>query len=180
MILAWRETEIVSLVNDKGTVSVRELAELYNVADITIRRDLQKLDSLNLVRRIHGGAVRINRRPDGIEHLDSPPDMGTDALILAPVHNRAAHTLRERALRGHIPLIAELAPQDGAIYLGPDNFNASVTLGRWTARCVEDKFLGNAHVLCISLQQPNTIERTAGFIEGLRSGMRTAATNRRD
>ncbi len=172
MALPRREAEIVSLVNKKGTVSVRELAELYRVADITIRRDLQKLDSLNLLRRTHGGAVRLD--PDSlvsVEGTDLIPDVAADALIIAPVQNRAAHTLRERALRSHIPLIAESAPQRGAIYLGPDNFNASFALGQWTARYVEQVFGGIAHVLCLFVQLPNTLERSSGFLEGLRSSL---------
>ncbi len=175
MVLIQREAEIITLVNKQGAISVRELAELYHVAEITIRRDLRKLESLHLLRRTHGGATRLDEKlgwlPANVDLLDSAPYVTADALILAPVQNQIAHTLRERALRSHIPLIAESAPQKGAIYLGPDNFNASVKLGRWTAQYIEDEFDGRAHVLSIILNLPNTLERTAGFLEGLQSAL---------
>ncbi|MCC7450697.1 MAG: DeoR family transcriptional regulator [Anaerolineae bacterium] len=178
MVLIPREAEIITLVNKQGTVSVRELAEIYHVAEITIRRDLRKLESLHLLRRTHGGAMRLDDQtawglPDVIDLLDTSPYVSADALVLAPVQHQIAHTLRERALRSHIPLIAESAPQKGAIYLGPDNFDASVKLGQWTAQYIEEAFDGRAHVLSIILSLPNTLERSAGFLEGLQSTLHT-------
>src|SRR4051794_19866637 len=109
MILAKRESEIITLVNEQGAVSVRELAGLYQVAEITIRRDLKKLEALNLLRRTHGGATRLDERSGKrfSSGAIAEAEVSADALILAPVQGHAAHTLHERALRSHIPLIAE-------------------------------------------------------------------------
>ncbi len=177
MLLIERENEILSLVNKRGAVSVRELAELCDVAEVTIRRDLKKLESLNLLRRTYGGAVQIGVATENSARLTVPDKSADvpDALILAPVQNRAVHTLRERALRSRIPLIAESAPQDGAIYLGPNNFDASVALGVWAGEYVRDHLGGNACVLDIVLQLPNTRARSAGFSKGLRSVLGDAA-----
>lgn len=173
MLLIEREREIIQLLNQRGTISVRELAESCNVTEMTIRRDLKKLEQLNLLQRTHGGATRIdlpllaqvaNQPDNGFKQADLP----TDALILAPVQSHIAHTLRERAVRSQIPLLAESAPIENAIYLGPLNYEGSAALGRWAGEYVLEHFDGVAQVLDIILQLPNTRERSAGFVDGLR------------
>lgn len=52
-----RLQSIRSLLDIRGRVSVVELAEQYQVAQETIRRDLMKLEKNGVVRKIHGGAV---------------------------------------------------------------------------------------------------------------------------
>lgn len=168
MLLIEREKEIISLVNRRGTVSVRELAEVCNVTEVTIRRDLKKLEDLRLIHRTHGGAARIdNLLQQAAVHSLPTIDLETDALILAPVQTLAAHTLRERALRSQIPLLAESAPLDGAIYLGPRNYENALELGHWAGHYVQDHLGGSATVLLIELQLPNTQARSAGFAEGM-------------
>jgi len=54
---AERLQSIRSLLDVRGRVSVVELAEQYQVAQETIRRDLVKLEKNGIVRKIHGGAV---------------------------------------------------------------------------------------------------------------------------
>ncbi|MBA3873910.1 MAG: substrate-binding domain-containing protein [Anaerolineae bacterium] len=101
-----------------------------------------------------------------------PKTKGEDALILAPVHNTASHTLRERTLRNQIPFLAESCPQDGAIYLGPNNFEAGYALGCWTAEFVLEKWGTSkvAYVLDISEHDlANTKDRSKGFADGIRS-----------
>lgn len=176
MLTVEREEAILALVNKHGIVSVRELAELCNVTEMTIRRDLRRLEASDLLRRTRGGAVRIDRpaltaAPDEpLVKVDSP-----DALILAPVQNLTAHTMRERAIRNRIPLLAESAPFDGAIYLGPRNFEASFTLGRWAGEYVQRRFGGKARVLDITQTLINIRARSAGFAHGLYSVLDTDA-----
>src|SRR5258708_39580374 len=121
MLLDKREADIVAFVSQKGAASVRDLANLYDVTEVTIRRDLKKLEELSLLKRTHGGAVRIGGiLGEAALNIASPAadaSLPTDALILAPVQSRAAHTLRERAVRSQIPLIAESVPVEGAVYL---------------------------------------------------------------
>lgn len=52
-----RLQSIRSLLDIRGRVSVVELAEQYQVAQETIRRDLMKLEKNGVVRKVHGGAV---------------------------------------------------------------------------------------------------------------------------
>ena len=54
-----RSEEILSLVNAKGSVSVRELADEIYASPSTIRRDIEKLEQKGLLRRHHGGAESV-------------------------------------------------------------------------------------------------------------------------
>lgn len=59
MLVAERYEKIVALVNERGSIRVSELSELYQVTEETIRRDLDKLERGGRLRRSHGGAVSI-------------------------------------------------------------------------------------------------------------------------
>ncbi|WP_286272454.1 transcriptional repressor AgaR [Thalassotalea hakodatensis] len=56
-----RRQEIVLLTEKKGNVSVKELAENFNISTVTIRNDLNELNRLGLLVRSRGGAVPSNR-----------------------------------------------------------------------------------------------------------------------
>lgn len=53
-----RQNQILSLIETQSRVVVSELSELYSVSEATIRRDLRHMAKLNLLRRVHGGALR--------------------------------------------------------------------------------------------------------------------------
>ncbi len=55
-----RKQEILEMIRSQGTALISDLAKAFNISDITIRRDLTKLESLGLVRRIHGAVVDIS------------------------------------------------------------------------------------------------------------------------
>ena len=57
MLAAERQAMIVELIKENGSVQVDELAKELNVSSMTIRRDLMKLESGNMIERCHGGAV---------------------------------------------------------------------------------------------------------------------------
>ena len=52
-----RHTKIVEMVLDKGSISIADITSLFNVSEMTARRDLNELDRQGLLRRVHGGAV---------------------------------------------------------------------------------------------------------------------------
>jgi DeoR/GlpR family transcriptional regulator of sugar metabolism len=56
-MLNERQTKILSLLSRDELTSVNELAKKLNVSSVTIRQDLNFLESEGLLRRIHGGAV---------------------------------------------------------------------------------------------------------------------------
>lgn len=67
-----RQVEILSRARANGRVNVAALAEYFDVTQETIRRDLTTLERLGEVRRVHGGAIAIERLADepAIEQRD--------------------------------------------------------------------------------------------------------------
>jgi len=56
-----RQAEIVEALQHEGFQSVRGLAERFEVTTSTIRRDLERLESMDLLKRTHGGAVALRQ-----------------------------------------------------------------------------------------------------------------------
>lgn len=57
MLPPERQKLILMEVESKGNVSVKELKSLLNVSLDTVRRDLEHLERLDKIQRVHGGAV---------------------------------------------------------------------------------------------------------------------------
>lgn len=57
LIPAERQDYIADLVRRKRTISVSALSEALRVSEVTIRRDLERLEALGILERTHGGAV---------------------------------------------------------------------------------------------------------------------------
>ena len=55
-----RREIIEDLINTQGTVVVSELAERFELTEETIRKDLKRLEERGALKRIYGGAVRVN------------------------------------------------------------------------------------------------------------------------
>jgi len=56
-----RQQRITGLIRKNQAVEIPNLAELFNVSEMTIRRDLDYLASEDLIARIHGGAAIAER-----------------------------------------------------------------------------------------------------------------------
>ncbi|MFQ5858464.1 MAG: DeoR/GlpR family DNA-binding transcription regulator [Anaerolineae bacterium] len=66
LIPAERRHRIREMLRAQGTVKVSALSQLFDVSEITIRRDLEHLERDGLLERTHGGAVlsqRMRREP---------------------------------------------------------------------------------------------------------------------
>ncbi len=57
MLTNERHIKIVDIITNQGNVSVEELAKMLKVSKMTIRRDLEKLQEDNILKRTHGGAI---------------------------------------------------------------------------------------------------------------------------
>lgn len=55
-----RHLKIMNLVNSRGQISVRELSQALNVSVVTMRKDLDELESMNLLQKEHGYAARVS------------------------------------------------------------------------------------------------------------------------
>ncbi len=83
-----RQDQIARIVEEHGRARVADLARLFRVSGVTIRKDLVALDSAGRVQRAHGGAIVAERsRPE------------------------RAFEVRERLQRGEKTLIGEAAAQ---------------------------------------------------------------------
>lgn len=67
-----RREYILRLLREGGQVDVGAVAQALAVSEMTVRRDLARLDSEGLARRVHGGAT--NRRPDFSNRAGVMPD----------------------------------------------------------------------------------------------------------
>jgi len=52
-----RQSQIAELVQGKGRISITDICEIFEVSNMTARRDLGELDRQGLLRRVHGGAI---------------------------------------------------------------------------------------------------------------------------
>lgn len=59
MLIDERRQHILSLVQNQGRVLVGELSRTLGISQITIRKDLEHLQSKGLIQRTHGGALRL-------------------------------------------------------------------------------------------------------------------------
>lgn len=57
MLVVERQQAIISHLAKKGNVSVSELCQMFNVSEMTIRRDLVDLEKQGLLQRTYGGAI---------------------------------------------------------------------------------------------------------------------------
>ena len=59
MLKEERQQNILQILNDEHKIIASDLSKRLSVSEDTIRRDLNELDSLGLVKRVHSGALRI-------------------------------------------------------------------------------------------------------------------------
>ncbi len=74
-----RQQKILRIVNDNNYVSVNKLSKLLYASLPTIRRDLAELEKEGVIKRNHGGAMRI-----------------TEGSVLLPLEFRSAHNIHEK------------------------------------------------------------------------------------
>ena len=61
MFAEERQLLIAALVTEAGRVTVTDLASRFNITAETVRRDLDTLETARQLRRVHGGAVALDR-----------------------------------------------------------------------------------------------------------------------
>lgn len=78
-----RRDQIAEELRRRGRVSVRRLALTHDVTPETVRRDLVELEGRGQLRRVHGGAVALER-------LRVEPAVDERSAIMAPAKSRIA------------------------------------------------------------------------------------------
>ena len=114
MYAAERQQRIIAEARRAGRVEVAALADSLGVATETIRRDLTALERRGSLRRVHGGAIPVER-------LEVEPSLATRSGRLTDVKRRiAARALDQLPSGGSVILdsgtttgaVAELLPPD--------------------------------------------------------------------
>ena len=60
-----RHRAVLDLVEQNGSMTVRELAEALGVAAVTVRVDVRELARRGLISRVHGGVTRVDTVTEG-------------------------------------------------------------------------------------------------------------------
>lgn len=61
MLTQERQSRILSILSEQGSVTVTRLTEILQSSESTVRRDLARLDKQGLLNKVHGGATAIRR-----------------------------------------------------------------------------------------------------------------------
>ncbi|MFQ6372509.1 DeoR/GlpR family DNA-binding transcription regulator [Shewanella sp. YIC-542] len=83
-----RRHTIITLLNERGEVSVEQLAQAFDTSEVTIRKDLAALENDGLLLRRYGGAVSLP------QELVAAPMRGPSANQLA-IARKAAGLIRD-------------------------------------------------------------------------------------
>lgn len=125
-----RQAEIVGQARREGRVDVATLAARFDVTPETIRRDLTACERRGVLRRVHGGAIPVER-------LGFEPRVATrDRVMTAEKERIAKAALDELPGEGAILLdagtttarLAELLPSDRELTVVTNALNIAVTL----------------------------------------------------
>lgn len=75
LLAEGRRAGILEWIREEGSARVRELAAAFEVSEVTIRQDLEKLETEGFVERVHGGAFLKSLpqkvRDMALEHQDN-------------------------------------------------------------------------------------------------------------
>lgn len=165
MYATERQQEIVTRARLDGRVEVKDLADSLDVTPETVRRDLTALERRGLLRRVHGGAIPVERL--GIEPavadregrmagqkeriakaaLDELPDGGAVILDAGTTTIRLAELLptdRELTVVTHALPIAMLLATRPSITLhllgGTVRGRTLAAVGPWAERAMADVY----------------------------------------
>lgn len=129
-----RQQLILAALSTRGECRTRQLATRFRLSEMTLRRDLKELEERGLLRRVHGGAVPVNRDVDyslRLEHDHAQKqaighaaarllrsgqtvyiDAGTTALALARAIRQGLPQITHLRIVSHgITIASELAGQ---------------------------------------------------------------------
>lgn len=171
MYAAERQQRILHVARDAGRVEVSALADDLDVTPETIRRDLTQLERLGRLRRVHGGAIPVERL--GFEPnldirserfvaekeriaeaaLEQVPDEGTVLIDAGTTTQRLAEILprdRELTVVTNSLSIAQTvhALPNVALYLlgGRVRGRTQAAVGEWVLRSLRDLYVDVAFV----------------------------------
>ena len=172
-----RLKQMALLVDERGFLSVRELSEHFQVSEMTIRRDLQRLAEKGQLNRTYGGAASIKRFFGSgdvsdlsipVETVDDLLANRVDVIITSSLEQSVDNLLLDRASKMNIPIIAESASLERQVtVVAVDNYKAAFDLGKWAGTEFSKQWNGQIYVLDLTYSLPNTQIRSRAFMAGI-------------
>lgn len=128
-----RQLEILARARRDGRIEVADIAEELGVTPETVRRDLSVLERRGELRRVHGGAIPVER-------LDFEPRLATrQQQLMAEKERIAKAALEEVPEEGVVLLDSGSTPEVLARHLPGNRHLTVVTNGLQTAVSLADK-----------------------------------------
>ncbi len=173
-----RHNKIIALIKENHFITVGELSALCGVSDMTIRRDLEILETQGSVRRTYGGAASLPGSSSAPNETNAvigqSKDMLSlhkmDVIIASSVNPYFDNLLVNTASKKGIPIIAEsIEIPDQSTIVKVDNYQAGFDVGVWARNYLESQGIEKVYLLDLTFHQPNTLERSRGFADGVAS-----------
>lgn len=127
-----RQREIYTLALRHGSVDVSELARRFEVTTETIRRDLSELQDRQLLQRVHGGAVPVERHHHepmvaarDVQNAEEKLRIGQEAVAEVPEHGSVIIDSGSTGQR-----FAEVFPIDRDVHVVTNSLITGATLAR--------------------------------------------------
>jgi DeoR family transcriptional regulator, fructose operon transcriptional repressor len=127
-----RQHDIYLLALKQGSVDVGDLARRYSVTTETIRRDLSDMQERQLLRRVHGGAIPLER-------INHEPRVEARDMVNAEEKLRIARLAAEEVPeRGSVIIdsgstgqrLADVFPVKRDVHVVTNSLTTALTLGR--------------------------------------------------
>jgi len=127
-----RQHGIYMLALRDGSVDVADLARRYGVTTETIRRDLSDMQERRLLRRVHGGAVpleRMNHEPmvEARDTVNSDEKLRIAQLAVAEVPERGSVIIDSGTTAQRL---AQVFPVDRDVHVVTNSLTTALTLSR--------------------------------------------------
>lgn len=119
MYAAERQQRIMAEARRAGRVEVASLAQSLGVATETVRRDLTALELRGSVRRVHGGAIPVER-------LELEPTLATRSSRLTEVKRRIAARVLDELPTGGTVLLDSGSTTLAVVHLLPPDLDLTV------------------------------------------------------
>jgi DeoR family fructose operon transcriptional repressor len=116
----------------QGSVDVADLARRYGVTTETIRRDLSDMQARQLLRRVHGGAVpveRMNHEPmvEARDTVNAAEKLRIGSMAVAEVPERGSVIIDSGSTGARL---AEVFPVDRDVHVVTNSLVTALTLSR--------------------------------------------------
>jgi DeoR family fructose operon transcriptional repressor len=127
-----RQHGIYMLALRQGSVDVADLARRYGVTTETIRRDLSDMQTRQLLRRVHGGAVpveRMNHEPmvEARDTVNAEEKLRIGTMAVAEVPERGSVIIDSGSTGARL---AEVFPVDRDVHVVTNSLVTALTLSR--------------------------------------------------